>query len=96
MRNQVHHWNKINDLWLRSVKKIAIEYFVMASLDVVTAEGRPITRLSNLLSKSPQYRSSSSPETKLVSRQADFDFQRAITIDVKNESKVIRPEKKFL
>ena len=77
-------------------KNIVIEYFVMASLDVVTAEGRPITRLSNLLSKSPQYRSSSSPETKLVSRQADFDFQRAITIDVKNESKVIRPEKKFL
>ena len=66
----------------------------MASLDVVTSEGRPITRLSNLLSKSPQYRSSASPETKLVSRQADFDFQRAITIDVKNESKVILPEKR--
>ena len=46
------------------------------------------SRLYNLLSNSPQYRSSSSPETKLVSRKTDFDFQRAITIDVKNESKV--------
>ena len=48
-------------------------------------------RLSNLLSNSPQYRSSESPETKLVSRiqgRSEFNFQRAITIDVKNESKV--------